>query len=304
MAEGVAHLKNQYFGDVGDYGKYGLLRHLANNGIKIAVNWYLTPDDGSNDGKHITYLEKDDMQRYDTELFLILREMLRAGHRDVLSFEEKDMIPNTVYYNKLLHDDGDTREEKRVYRDRWHQEALKACKEADLVFLDPDNGACEKEPESAKDSIKYCYADEIADYYASGQNVVYYCSKGRRTYEQWEHTKELMKRRIPDAKLAIITFHRGTQRSYIFVIHKEDFRKYMELIKKFLRQWPKVFTEEFGRVGNLAGGKTGEKFHVVNSKGVELTIEECEDGWVNIHFSDQKNSYSRISIDYLFSKLR
>lgn len=304
MAEEVAHLKNQYFGDVGDYGKYGLLRYLANNGIKIAVNWYLTPDDGSNDGKHITYLEKDDMQRYDTELFLILREMLRAGHRDVLSFEEKDMIPNTVYYNKLLHADGDTREEKRVYRDRWHQEALKACKEADLVFLDPDNGACEKEPESAKDSIKYCYADEIADYYASGQNVVYYCSKGRRTYEQWEHTKELMKRRIPDAKLAIITFHKGTQRSYIFVLHKEDFRKYMELIKKFLRQWPKVFTEEFGRVGNLAGGKTGEKFHVVNSKGVELTIEECEDGWVNIHFSDQKNSYYRISIDHLFSKLR
>lgn len=80
-------MKNQYFGDVGDYGKYGLLRHLANNGIKIAVNWYLTPDDGSNDGKHITYLEKDDMQRYDTELFLTLREMLRAGQRDVLSFE-------------------------------------------------------------------------------------------------------------------------------------------------------------------------------------------------------------------------
>ena len=85
---------------------------------------------------------------------------------------------------------------------------------------------------------------------------------------------------------------------------ERDFRQYMELIKKFLRQWPKVFTEEFGRVGNLAGGKTGEKFHVVNSRGVELTIEECEDGWVNIHFSDQKNCYSRISIDHLFSKLR
>jgi hypothetical protein len=43
-------MKNQYFGDVGDYGKYGLLRFLAGNNIKIAVNWYLTPDDGSNDG--------------------------------------------------------------------------------------------------------------------------------------------------------------------------------------------------------------------------------------------------------------
>ena len=297
-------MKNQYFGDVGDYGKYGLLRYLANNGIKIAVNWYLTPDDGSNDGKHITYLEKNDMQRYDMELFMALKEMLRAGKRDVLSFEERDMIPNAVYYNQLLHVNGDSRAEKRAFRARWHQEALTACEKADLVFLDPDNGACEKEPESAKDSIKYCYADEIADYYDSGKNVVYYCSKGRRTYAQWEDTKELMKRRIPNAKLAIITFHKGTQRSYIFVLHQNDFRKYMELIKKFLRQWPKVFTEEFGRVGNLAGEKTGEKFHVLDSRGVELTIEECEDGWVNIHFSDQKNSYSRISIDHLFSKLR
>ena len=42
MSKAVSRLKNQYFGDVGDYGKYGLLRHIANNGIKIAVNWYLT----------------------------------------------------------------------------------------------------------------------------------------------------------------------------------------------------------------------------------------------------------------------
>ena len=42
MSKAVSRLKNQYFGDVGDYGKYGLLRRIANNGIKIAVNWYLT----------------------------------------------------------------------------------------------------------------------------------------------------------------------------------------------------------------------------------------------------------------------
>ena len=61
-------MKNQYFGDVGDYGKYGMLRFLADNGIKIAVNWYLTPDDGSNDGKHITYLEDEKNRRYDFKL--------------------------------------------------------------------------------------------------------------------------------------------------------------------------------------------------------------------------------------------
>ena len=43
-------MKNQYFGDVGDYEKYGLLRFIAKRSVTIAVNWYLTPDDQSNDG--------------------------------------------------------------------------------------------------------------------------------------------------------------------------------------------------------------------------------------------------------------
>ena len=38
-------MKNQYVGDIGDYGKYGLLRFLSNHGIIIGINWYLTEDD-------------------------------------------------------------------------------------------------------------------------------------------------------------------------------------------------------------------------------------------------------------------
>lgn len=40
-------MKNQYLTDLGDYGKYGLLRFLTGKGVRIGVNWYLTPDDGS-----------------------------------------------------------------------------------------------------------------------------------------------------------------------------------------------------------------------------------------------------------------
>lgn len=42
-------MKNQYIGDIGDYGKYGMLRYLEKSGIKIGVNWYLTENDDSND---------------------------------------------------------------------------------------------------------------------------------------------------------------------------------------------------------------------------------------------------------------
>ena len=297
-------MKNQYFGDVGDYGKYALLRYLANNQIKLAINWYLTADDGSNDGKHITYLEKNEMKNFDPELFVALREMVRMGQRDIKSFEQRDMIPNAIYYSALLHTDGNTRDEKRVYRKNWHQQALCVCKEAELVFLDPDNGACEKEPKEAKSSIKYCYADEIADYFSAGQNVVYYCSKGRRTYEQWEETKELMKRRLPEAQTITITFHKGTQRSYIFVLHEEDYQRYMELIQKFLQKWPKIFTEEKSRESVSITETIKERFSITNSQGVELSIEVCGDGFVNIRFSDQKECLERISIDDLFGKLR
>ena len=37
-------MKNQYFGDVNDYRKYGLLRLLAHAGLKIGVCWMLTED--------------------------------------------------------------------------------------------------------------------------------------------------------------------------------------------------------------------------------------------------------------------
>ena len=55
-------MKNQYVGDIGDYGKYGLLRFLANKGIKIGVNWYLTENDLTNDGNKTDYL-KDDKEK-------------------------------------------------------------------------------------------------------------------------------------------------------------------------------------------------------------------------------------------------
>jgi hypothetical protein len=46
-------MKNQYFGDINDYHKYGLLRQLGKGGqLTTAVCWMLTPDDGRSDGGH------------------------------------------------------------------------------------------------------------------------------------------------------------------------------------------------------------------------------------------------------------
>ena len=43
-------MKNQYFGDVNDYRKYGLLRAISlNTDWNLLVAWMLKPDDGGPD---------------------------------------------------------------------------------------------------------------------------------------------------------------------------------------------------------------------------------------------------------------
>lgn len=55
-------MKDQYVADIGDYGKYALLKAFADAGVRVGVNWYRTENDDSSDGKFISYLEKGDMR--------------------------------------------------------------------------------------------------------------------------------------------------------------------------------------------------------------------------------------------------
>ena len=57
-------MQDQYVGDIGDFGKYGLLRYLtgmrdddaSEDALRLGVAWYLFPDGGNNDGKFTDYL--------------------------------------------------------------------------------------------------------------------------------------------------------------------------------------------------------------------------------------------------------
>ena len=111
--------------------------------------------------------------------------------------------------------------------------------------MDPDNGLRVGSPTARKDAPKFVYASEVYSYYNRGQNVVYYCHKGRRTEAQWERAKRIMLEFCPDAAMLGITYHRGTQCSYIFILHPEMKDFYSELLKDFLKTaWKDCFTEE------------------------------------------------------------
>ncbi len=238
-------MKNQYLGDIGDFGKYGLLRFLSSKGLVIGVNWYLTPNDGGPAGRYINYLTKDENRKYDEELFGLLQTIVRNPDKNIGMIEESKLLPNAVLFDRLL-EPGSIRktEDRKKLRQEWHMDALNTLKDAALVFADPDNGLSEKSPGSVVSS-KYVFPTELADYYRRGQDVVYYCHKGRRTTAAWNDARMEMKRQVSDCSIFTLTFHRGTQRSYIFVTHPEMREYYARLIKEFLEtSWKELFTIE------------------------------------------------------------
>lgn len=230
-------MKNQYVGDIGDYGKYSLLRFLSLHGIQIGINWYLTENDQSSDGRYTDYLRKDSERVFDPIVYDALQSIVNRYdryQRTVQMVQETGLIPGALFYNDNLPTDQTSPFERAWKRRLWFSGSKVALRDVDLIFADPDNGTTYKMAPRTKGSEKYVLPEEIAQYYYSGKDVVFYCHRGRRTSEEWEKTKGQIIKQICDAELFVLTFHRGTQRSYIFVIHLENARRYDSLLEEFI----------------------------------------------------------------------
>ena len=238
-------MKNQYVGDIGDYGKYGLLRFLASHGIKIGVNWYLTENDGSTDGKFTTYLKNPADRVYDPELFDALQNIADHPDKTVKMIKQAGIIPDAEFFGEMLKSSSLKADAREWNRRLWFHNSTLMLGNAELIFADPDNGISYRKTARTKDSEKFILPEDVAEYYNSGRNVVYYCHKGRRKQEAWDQAKEEIRNHIRDAQLLAVTCHRGTQRSYIFVLHPDCYMKYEKIITAFLdSEWGNMFTWE------------------------------------------------------------
>ena len=238
-------MKNQYVGDIGDYGKYGLLRFLASYGIKIGVNWFLTENDGSTDGKFTTYLKNPADRVYDPELFDALQNIADHPDKTVKMIKQAGIIPDAEFFGEMLKSSSLKADAREWNRRLWFNNSTLMLGNAELIFADPDNGISYRKTARTKDSEKFILPEDVAEYYNSGRNVVYYCHKGRRKQEAWDQAKEEIRNHIRDAQLLAVTCHRGTQRSYIFVLHPDCYMKYEKIITAFLdSEWGNMFTWE------------------------------------------------------------
>jgi hypothetical protein len=161
-------VKNQYFGDINDYFKYGMLRTFARH-VSVAVIWMRTADDGSSDGNKLSYLDHDGRRGHDPELFDWLRDWKRSGApKDVRLIEQSGLLPNCTFFDEIVPDDLDARAE-------WFARAREFAKGAGLVFLDPDKGlpAASTRP-GTKGWSQYVAREEVKALHDDGHSLLVY----------------------------------------------------------------------------------------------------------------------------------
>ncbi len=164
-------MKDQYFGDINDYRKYGLLRSIIRgSGIRLLVAWMLTPDDGSTDGKFISYLEHPDKwSRHDPVLFEKINELLASGQkRRVSLIESTSLLPQAEYFSCHVPDTASG-------RSSWFNSLNQRAQGSDLIFLDPDNGLeVKSKAYGVRGSSKFLYWREVEALWASGKSLLIY----------------------------------------------------------------------------------------------------------------------------------
>ena len=239
-------MQNRYTGDIGDFGKLGLLRFLQFASLNTGVNWYLVPDEKHNhDGCHVGYLENESYLSCDAELWTELKHIVQSEARKVQALQS-DHILKAAYYTELLDFSGKTKAERKALRAKWHEDALNALCGQDVVFLDPDNGLIVPSAEGTTRENKYVLPSEIADYYMQGSSVIYYQHKARKPDSYYSKQLHILleKPEFQGASCLTLKFKTTSQRYYFFILRPKHRERIEKVVHNMLASdWKKHFCE-------------------------------------------------------------
>ena len=227
-------MQDRYTGDIGDFGKLGLLRVLQSQGLTIGVNWYLTPDEDHNDdGKHTKYLKDESYRKYDEALWLELNQIVDVKQRRVSALQN-DRILQAVFYDEILDFTGKEKAERMLIREEWHKEALERLSGLDIVFVDPDNGLVVPSAEGRPKENKYVKPDELLAYYHKGTTVIFYQHKARKRDEFYvdQHRKLIKSLGFAGPSGLGLKFKTTSQRYYFFILQPQ----HREIIEKAVKE--------------------------------------------------------------------
>jgi hypothetical protein len=245
-------MQNRYAADIGDFGKFHLLRTLFNhNRYKLKQIWYMYPDESHNsDGMYINYFDK--VKDIDIDLENSFKKLV-SGERSVKALEDLNLLPNCEYFSKYVNKNG---KDRLDFRKEWFLEALKFSKDADFIFVDPDNGIATKIKKEEKDielltfdsfskkvkAGKYIFFDEIEQLYNVGRSVVVYHHLNRSMPH--DNQIKIMKEKLEDRFFKVIAIkHKPYSPRVYFFILKDKYIHYFS--KNALEKFHKNFSHHW-----------------------------------------------------------
>ena len=84
-------MRDSYVADVGDFGKYALLRALVGDDLRLGVLWCCNSEpDSTQDGRFTAYPE---LRACDPDLYDRLAQLLKAKQRSLAHVESNRLLP-------------------------------------------------------------------------------------------------------------------------------------------------------------------------------------------------------------------
>lgn len=224
-------MQDRYFGDVGDFGKYALLRRLCSRAeevpVRLGVVWCLYPDEThTNDGRHVSYLYGTEFRNLDDDLLAVLRSIVESGRRCVAAVESSGLLPShTVFCDAPVSPTSvsrHSRDYRSGYRAEWLDQCFDLTESSNLVFFDPDNGLeVASVPKHHPSAGKYIYWDELARFWERRQTLLVYHHLNRTTSiaRQVEVLTDRFLVELGGAAVTPLVFRRGSCRVFWLAHH-------------------------------------------------------------------------------------
>ena len=230
------HMQDRYAGDVGDFGKFALLRALC-GGRSLGVCWYRTDaaEEKNNDGRHLDYLRKSDRFEYlDPEVFNGLKRFVESfrvdpRRRSVAHLEKLGLLPDRARFHKALCPTGAANSDQRR---AWATGMTEAMDGAQLIFLDPDNGL-----ETASPNHKSVLFSELKSLRSPSRALLFYQHQTRRkggARSEFNHTRSRLERHTDNRDVVAVRLRPYSSRFYFLLDADKALR---DRLKAFADHW-------------------------------------------------------------------
>lgn len=259
-------MRNQFVGDVNDFGKYGLVRYLCgvtgsemedDQKLTLGVVWYFQHGRVARGGDKIDYLEERNRAAYrdcDPKLWDTLGELVRDNQRYIARVEESDILPAagrfyreiSEYSGKPNNKPSEESKRKGAVQD-WLTGAEKFVQGADIVLLDPDHriNLSNDPPKTSANGPLYAYPEEIEAFWKNRHSLVIYHQTGGEDPQGKVRGVGDVLHDILGAEPITLRFVRGGFTLVFFVIPQPRHRKIIRarIDEMLTRCWGKHFKE-------------------------------------------------------------